>query len=111
MLLVLLALIIGTPWYLVVSVDEQTSPARAATVAITGILLFITIVSGFMIVSPNEAGVVQFFGRYVGSIRNPGYYWTVPFSTRRKLSLRVRNFETARLKVADSDGNPVEIAA
>jgi len=55
--------------------------------------------------------VVQFFGRYVGSITRAGFHWTVPFSTKQKVSLRVRNFESARLKVSDADGNPVEIAA
>jgi regulator of protease activity HflC (stomatin/prohibitin superfamily) len=68
-------------------------------------------VSGFVVVNPNEARVVQFFGRYVGSIRAAGFHWTVPFTTQRGISLRVRNFESARLKVSDADGNPVEIAA
>jgi len=63
------------------------------------------------VINPNEARVVQFFGRYVGSVRDAGFHWTVPFTTKRRLSLRVRNFETARLKVSDADGNPVEIAA
>jgi regulator of protease activity HflC (stomatin/prohibitin superfamily) len=80
-------------------------------VTIIGSLAVLVIVTGFTVVNPNEARVVQFFGRYVGSIREAGFYWTVPFSTKRRLSLRVRNFETARLKVSDADGNPVEIAA
>ncbi|MFD0742135.1 SPFH domain-containing protein [Phytohabitans flavus] len=67
--------------------------------------------TGFTVVNPNDAQVVQFFGRYVGSIREAGFYWTVPLSNRRRVTLRVRNFETARLKVSDADGNPVEIAA
>jgi regulator of protease activity HflC (stomatin/prohibitin superfamily) len=71
----------------------------------------VLIVSGFTVVNPNEARVVQFFGQYVGSIRKQGFHWTVPLSTRRSVSLRVRNFESSRLKVSDADGNPVEIAA
>ncbi|WP_459805840.1 SPFH domain-containing protein [Herbidospora sp. RD11066] len=67
--------------------------------------------SGFAIVNPNEAKVVQFFGRYVGTIKTAGFAWTVPFSERHRISLRVRNFETAKLKVNDADGSPVEIAA
>jgi regulator of protease activity HflC (stomatin/prohibitin superfamily) len=55
--------------------------------------------------------VIQFFGRYVGTVRVPGLHWTVPLSTKRRVTLRVRNFESARLKVSDADGNPVEIAA
>jgi len=74
-------------------------------------LLFAVLVTGFAVVNPNQARVVQFFGRYVGTIRTAGFHWTVPFSTRRRLSLRVSNFESARLKVSDADGNPVEIAA
>src|SRR5262249_19817509 len=54
---------------------------------------------------------IQFFGRYVGTISRAGFHWTWSLSTKRKVSLRVRNFETARLKVSDADGNPVEIAA
>jgi regulator of protease activity HflC (stomatin/prohibitin superfamily) len=54
---------------------------------------------------------VQFFGRYVGTVRRPGLTWVLPLTTRRGISLRVRNFETNRLKVNDEDGNPVEIAA
>ncbi|MFY1636572.1 SPFH domain-containing protein [Solwaraspora sp. WMMB335] len=68
-------------------------------------------VTGFTVVNPNEAQVVQFFGRYLGSIRSAGLHWTWPLTARRRVTLRVRNFETDRLKVADADGNPVEIAA
>jgi regulator of protease activity HflC (stomatin/prohibitin superfamily) len=71
----------------------------------------VLVMSGFVIINPNEARVIQFFGRYVGSIKRAGYHWTIPFTTKKRVSLRVRNFETARLKVSDADGNPVEIAA
>ncbi|NNH75982.1 SPFH domain-containing protein [Nocardia uniformis] len=67
--------------------------------------------TGLVIVNPNEARVIQFFGRYIGSISDPGFFWTVPLTDRRRISLRVRNFETQKLKVNDADGNPVEIAA
>jgi regulator of protease activity HflC (stomatin/prohibitin superfamily) len=76
-----------------------------------GIVVFGLLASGFLILSPNEARVVQFFGRYVGSINQPGLHWTVPLSTKRRISQRVRNFESAVLKVSDADGNPVDIAA
>jgi Membrane protease subunits, stomatin/prohibitin homologs len=79
--------------------------------AIVATLLFIVLITGFAVLNPNEARVIQFFGSYVGSLRDAGFHWTVPFSTKRRVSLRVRNFETARLKVSDADGNPVEIAA
>jgi regulator of protease activity HflC (stomatin/prohibitin superfamily) len=113
MLLILLAEIaaaIAIPAALRDQPESQAAPVILAVVVV-GAILFILIISGFVVVNPNEARVIQFFGRYVGSIRRAGYHWTVPLSTKRKLSLRVRNFETARLKVADSDGNPVEIAA
>jgi regulator of protease activity HflC (stomatin/prohibitin superfamily) len=76
-----------------------------------GTLLFLVLASGFTVVSPNEARVVLFFGRYVGTIRTAGFHWTVPLTLKRRISLRVRNFESSRLKVSDADGNPVEIAA
>jgi regulator of protease activity HflC (stomatin/prohibitin superfamily) len=62
-------------------------------------------------VNPNEARVVQLFGRYTGTLRDQGFWWVNPFTLRRKVSMRVRNFESAKLKVNDHDGNPIEIAA
>jgi regulator of protease activity HflC (stomatin/prohibitin superfamily) len=91
--------------------NQRVAEIVMVTVSIIGSLAALVIVVGFTVVNPNEAKVIQFFGRYVGSIRDAGFYWTVPFSTKRRLSLRVRNFESARLKVSDADGNPVEIAA
>ena len=91
--------------------------SRATTEVImtpTTILLVLALTvgaSGLVVLNPNQARVVQFFGRYAGTIREPGFFWTVPLSTKRAVSLRVRNFESARLKVSDADGNPVEIAA
>jgi regulator of protease activity HflC (stomatin/prohibitin superfamily) len=91
--------------------NQRVAEIVMVTVSIIGSLAVLVIIVGFTVVNPNEAKVIQFFGRYVGSIRDAGFYWTVPFSTKRRLSLRVRNFESARLKVSDADGNPVEIAA
>jgi len=62
------------------------------------------------VVQPGRTRVVQVFGRYVGTARRTGLLWLVPFSTKRTVSVRARNFETSRLKVNDADGNPVEIA-
>jgi regulator of protease activity HflC (stomatin/prohibitin superfamily) len=67
--------------------------------------------TGILVVNPNDAQVVQFFGRYVGTVRDAGFFWTLPLTARQRVTMRVRNFETARLKVSDADGNPVEIAA
>ncbi|MGO8686837.1 MAG: SPFH domain-containing protein [Candidatus Dormibacteria bacterium] len=66
---------------------------------------------GLTQVVPGEARVVQIFGRYVGTVRRPGLCWVNPFTERRKVSTRIRNYETAVAKVNDADGNPIEIAA
>jgi regulator of protease activity HflC (stomatin/prohibitin superfamily) len=116
MLLVLLAEAVTTIWLMarlaVDSIDGTSGHGGAvATTAILGLLLFILLSSGFVVINPNQARVVQFFGRYVGTISVAGFHWTVPFSNRRRISLRVANFQSERLKVSDLDGNPVEIAA
>jgi regulator of protease activity HflC (stomatin/prohibitin superfamily) len=69
------------------------------------------VMRGFFMVAPNEARVLQFFGDYAGTAKAPGLRWSNPFYTRKKISLRVRNFESGKLKVNDADGNPIEIAA
>jgi regulator of protease activity HflC (stomatin/prohibitin superfamily) len=69
------------------------------------------VLSSLAIVQPGHTKVIRFFGTYVGTVRRPGLWWIVPLADRRNLSIRVRNFETNRLKVNDADGNPVEIAA
>ncbi|MET7401752.1 SPFH domain-containing protein [Dactylosporangium sp. NPDC005572] len=91
----------------VASLPEDTAGGLVAAAS----LVVVVIAAGFSVVNPNEARVVQFFGRYVGTLQEAGFHWTVPFSAKRRISRRVRNFETARLKVSDADGNPVEIAA
>ena len=67
--------------------------------------------AGFFLVNPNEAKVMQLFGKYVGTVKAPGLRWTNPFYTKRRISQRIRNFETSRLKVNDREANPIEIAA
>src|SRR5262249_51778569 len=75
------------------------------------IVVFFIALSGLVIVPPGQSKVVQFFGWYVGTVRRQGLWWVLPLTRHRSVSVRVRNFETTRLKVNDSDGNPVEIAA
>ncbi|MCR8842524.1 SPFH domain-containing protein [Paenibacillus sp. SC116] len=75
------------------------------------VLLGLILMTGLTIVQPNQANVVTFFGRYIGVIRESGFFMTLPFTDRKKVSLRVRNFNSAKLKVNDVDGNPIEIAA
>lgn len=66
---------------------------------------------GFYLVQPNQGKVLQLFGKYSGTDRNSGLRWANPLYTKRSVSLRVRNFESSRLKVNDANGNPIEIAA
>src|SRR5262245_45455276 len=91
------------------SKDDAGLHTAWAAVALT--LILVVAGSGFTVLNPNQARVIQFFGRYVGSISRAGFHWTIPLTTKRGVSLRVRNFESNKLKVSDADGNPVEIAA
>jgi regulator of protease activity HflC (stomatin/prohibitin superfamily) len=77
----------------------------------TLVLIDLACLAGLTVVNPNEARVVTLFGVYKGSLKRPGLWWVNPLTTRKLLSLRVRNFESGRLKVNDQDGNPIEIAS
>jgi regulator of protease activity HflC (stomatin/prohibitin superfamily) len=79
--------------------------------AVMGIVLLIFLAKGLFIVNPNEGIVLQLFGRYVGTTRREGLAWANPFLSHRRVSLRVRNFESAKIKVNDLEGSPIEIAA
>jgi regulator of protease activity HflC (stomatin/prohibitin superfamily) len=109
-LVVLVPILIGTVALLVTAVRAFQPPlvivAHALLVGLVALLF-----AGFFLVNPNEAKVLQLFGKYVGSAREPGLRWANPFYTKKKVSLRVVSFESGRLKVNDLDGNPVEIAA
>ncbi|MBE3594705.1 MAG: SPFH domain-containing protein [Candidatus Carbobacillus altaicus] len=67
--------------------------------------------SGFTVVQPNQAKVLTLFGRYVGTVRDSGFFLTVPLTDKKTVSLKVRNFNSAKLKVNDAEGSPIEIAA
>lgn len=75
------------------------------------LVLDIFFLTGLFFINPNEGRVLQLFGKYKGTAKEPGLRWANPLYTKRRISLRVRNFETNRLKVNDVDGNPVEIGA
>jgi regulator of protease activity HflC (stomatin/prohibitin superfamily) len=75
------------------------------------VAILVLVASGLDIVPPGRTSVVQFFGHYIGTVTRPGFWWVAPLTVRRRVSLRVRNFETHQLKVNDADGSPVEIAA
>jgi regulator of protease activity HflC (stomatin/prohibitin superfamily) len=90
---------------------DGAQPAMHVFPGMLLILLTVFLLKGLFQVAPNEAQVMQLFGRYVGSVREEGLRWTNPFYAKRRISLRVRNFESGKLKVNDNDGNPIEIAA
>lgn len=92
------------------SADFPASPVGI----IAGIVIFLASLIGFgglLIVNPNEATVLILFGKYAGSITRDGFWWVNPFTVKKKVSRRVRNFETNKLKVNDNHSNPIEIAA
>ena len=99
---------------LLASASAVTAPGAKAALIVGGILVFLAAViamRGLNTVAPGEARVVQLFGRYRGTIRQDGLRWVNPFTSRTKVSTRVRNHETAVLKVNDAYGNPIELAA
>jgi regulator of protease activity HflC (stomatin/prohibitin superfamily) len=75
------------------------------------VVVGVLVITSFVVVPPGRVSVVLFFGSYVGSVMRPGFWCVLPLTLKRSISVRVRNFETSRLKVNDSEGNPVEIAA
>jgi regulator of protease activity HflC (stomatin/prohibitin superfamily) len=107
---------IGLLMLIVVCGYEIIDGARSGTPAISiaaGLLLLLCVflLTGLIVVNPNEAKVLQFFGRYAGTVKNPGLRWANPLYSKKRISQRIRNFESSHLKVNDIDGNPIEIAA
>jgi regulator of protease activity HflC (stomatin/prohibitin superfamily) len=82
-----------------------------AVLFMLGLVITLICYKGFFMVHPNQAKVLQLFGTYVGSVRQTGLRWANPFYSKEPVSLRVRNFESGIMKVNDSSGNPVDIAA
>jgi regulator of protease activity HflC (stomatin/prohibitin superfamily) len=107
--LVLIA-VIPTAVYGAIEGAQRESIAMAVGSMLV-ILLAIFLLVGLFIVNPNEAKVLQFFGKYVGTVKAPGLRWANPLYSKKRVSQRVRNFESSRLKVNDNEGNPIEIAA
>lgn len=93
-----------------VSGVQSDSIVRILSAVVLFVVLAIAL-GGFFVVPPNTAKVLVLFGTYKGSVKQSGFWWTNPFTTRAKLSLRVRNFTSDKLKVNDLAGNPIEIAA
>jgi regulator of protease activity HflC (stomatin/prohibitin superfamily) len=102
-------LFIGSAALFLYGAANQLPPALAVGAAVFVIVAFLC--KGFFQVQPNQGMVMLLFGRYAGTARETGLRWTNPFLSKRAVSLRVRNFESSKLKVNDADGNPIEIAA
>lgn len=96
-------------WMLVMTIRAESVPGIVTAVVALVITTFL--LGGLFMVNPNEAKVLQLFGKYKGTAKEHGLRWANPFLTKRTVSLRVRNFESSHLKVNDIDGNPIEIAA
>jgi len=114
MVLVLFILSVGVGYGFVRSLPpegQQPESVVAIVAWVVGMIVVILGWSGLFIVNPNEAKVLQLFGKYAGTAKEQGLWWANPFYTKRKISLRIRNFETPKMKVNDLRSNPIEIAA
>ncbi|MDH4015246.1 MAG: SPFH domain-containing protein [Chromatiales bacterium] len=109
MLVILLLLQLATIYWIVTALRNYAIAAVIGGIIAAIVVLVLWI--GFFMVNPNEAKVLQLFGKYIGTAKDPGLRWANPFLAKRAVSLRVRNFESGKLKVNDSTGNPIEIAA
>ncbi|HXG56268.1 MAG TPA: SPFH domain-containing protein [Vicinamibacterales bacterium] len=108
-LLLLLAVDAAGIYWLITAV--QSGSGMQILLSIATILVATFLMAGLFVVNPNEAKVLQLFGAYAGTVKNPGLRWANPFYTKKRVSQRVRNFESAKLKVNDNEGNPIEIAS
>jgi regulator of protease activity HflC (stomatin/prohibitin superfamily) len=112
LLLELAAMAATVCWFVgTVPALDRTGPAFGFWASLIAFTLECVAMGGFFVVQPNEAKVFTFFGRYAGSVRESGFSWTNPFTVRKSVSLKTRNFGSQVLKVNDAHGNPIEIAA
>jgi regulator of protease activity HflC (stomatin/prohibitin superfamily) len=93
-----------------VDAAQDDAPLLLVTYLLLAVLS-VFLMAGLFVVNPNEGKVLQFFGDYVGTVKQPGLRWANPLYSKKSVSQRVRNFESGRLKVNDNEGNPIEIAA
>jgi len=96
-------------WQLIINI--KASNDGLAVACLVGLALSVFLLIGLFMVNPNEGKVLQLFGRYVGTVKEPGLRYANPLYAKKRISMRVRNFESGRLKVNDLDGNPIEIGA
>lgn len=108
MLILFVLLIIADVALLIFAGKNKITPLLITCIFMLPVLIIMLV--GFFMVNPNESKVLQLFGRYIGTVNDPGLRWANPFYGKKAVSLRVRNFESGQLKVNDSAGNPIEIA-
>jgi regulator of protease activity HflC (stomatin/prohibitin superfamily) len=111
-----LPVLVGSIGLIVLSGYEVVQGARDASASMVvgwslALVAAILILTGLFVVNPNEGKVLQFFGSYIGTVKRAGLRWANPLYTKKRISQRVRNFESSRLKVNDNEGNPIEIAS
>jgi regulator of protease activity HflC (stomatin/prohibitin superfamily) len=109
MLLVFLLGFVGAGYLVYIAVQSDSALAATAAIALAVLMFFALI--GLYKVEPNQAAVLSLFGKYIGTVKDNGLRWNNPFYSKRKVSLRVRNFESGKLKVNELEGSPIEIAA
>ena len=105
LLVVYAVLIAGFVW-----AAQSRQPAAIAAILFVG-MIALACLAGFYMLEPNQAAVLSLFGKYIGTAKEPGLRWNNIFYSKRKVSLRVRNFESSKLKVNELDGSPIEIGA
>lgn len=108
-LLALIAVVAACAWLFYAGVQGHAIPLLVVSLVVAVLALFCMV--GLYMVEPNQSAVVSLFGKYVGTVKDSGLRWNNPFLAKRKVSLRVRNFESGKLKVNELEGSPIEIAA
>jgi regulator of protease activity HflC (stomatin/prohibitin superfamily) len=111
MLGVLLGVIVLSILGIVREATHNEDPTALVAVYVLAVITAALCMAGFFVVNPNEARVLTLFGKYSGSVKRDGFHWANPLLTKRRITLRIRNFESAQIKVNDLEGNPIEIAS
>ncbi|MEO6138731.1 MAG: SPFH domain-containing protein [Luteimonas sp.] len=107
--LVLLVALIAGVFLVLIGASNGSAPSLVGGIVLIAVATFCLV--GLYMVEPNQAAVLSLFGKYVGTVKDNGLRWNSPFYGKRKVSQRVRNFESGKLKVNELDGSPIEIAA
>ncbi|MFA7289104.1 MAG: SPFH domain-containing protein [Melioribacteraceae bacterium] len=110
-IMVVLAFLLAVIDFFIVIANTDSEEPYFLIFFIPILILLVFLIRGFLVVQPNESKVLILFGKYIGTIRNSGFWWANPLAIKRHVSLRIRNFNSEKIKVNDIHGNPIEIAA